>query len=112
MSVIFRHHRGLLADSMETKREFDSFSDLQNYIVEYLKSYMDLIPEDIVAGGDAVKDERIGWEDSDYLCIRGYKDVSDKKGFEMYFGGKYDSPLCIGMFATKYKNDVMSDEDL
>lgn len=109
--VIFRHHRGSLGDSMETKREFNSFSDLQNYIVEYMKPYIDLIPEDIVPSGEPVNDERIEWEDSDYLCIRGYKDVSDKKGFEMYFGGKYDSPLCIGMFATKYRNDAMSDNE-
>lgn len=109
--VIFRHHRGSLGDSMETKREFDSFVELQNYIVEYMKPYIDLIPEDIVPSGEPVNDERIEWEDSDYLCIRGYKDVSDKKGFEMYFGGKYDSLLCIGMFATKYRNDAMSDNE-
>ena len=109
--VIFRHHRGLLLDSMETKREFESFVDLQNYIVEYMKPYMNLIPEDVVPGRTPVNDERIGWEDSDYLCIRGYNEVSDKEGFEIYFGGKYESSLCIGTFATKYKNDAMSDED-
>ena len=109
--IIFRHHRELLADAMKTKREFDSFRDLQNYIVEYMKPYMDLIPEDIVADGSPISDERIGWEDSDYLCIRGYDKVSDKQGFENYFSGKYEHPLCIGMFATKYKNDAMSDKD-
>ena len=46
--------------------------------------------------------KRIGWEDADCLCIAGYNEVSDKEGFEAYFGGKYDHPLCIGMFATKY----------
>lgn len=109
--VIFRHHRGSLGDSMETKREFDSFAELQNYIVEQMKPYMNLIQEDVVPGGEPVNDERIGWEDSDYLCIRGYKEVSDKEGFEKYFGGRYENPLCIGMFATKYKNDAMSDKD-
>lgn len=109
--IIFRHHRGSLSDSMETKREFESFSDLQKYIVEYIKPYMNLIPEDIVPSGKPINDERIGWEDTDYLCIRGYKEVSDKEGFEKYFGGRYENPLCIGMFATKYKNDAMSDKD-
>lgn len=109
--IIFRHHRGLLAESMETAREFKSFENLQNYIVEYMKPYMNLIPEDIVPGGEPINDERIGWEDSDYLCIRGYNKVSDREGFEKYFGGKYGHPLCIGMFATNYKNDSMSYKD-
>lgn len=109
--IIFRHHRGLLADSMKTAREFESFEDLQDYIVKYLKPYMNLIPEDIVPYGEPVNDERIGWEDSDYLCVKGYNEVSDRDGFEKYFGGRYEHPLCIGMFAIKYKNDSASDKD-
>lgn len=102
--IIFRHHRGLLSDSMKTAREFESFKDLQNYIVQYMKPCMNLIPEDVVPCGEPINDERIGWEDSDYLCIRGYNEVTDREGFEKYFGGRYENPLCIGMFAAKYKN--------
>lgn len=100
--IIFRHHRGGLAESMSTKREFYSFKELQEYIVDYMKPYMDLQLSDVVASGEVHRDKRIGWEDVDYICIAGYNEVSDKKGFETYFGGKYEHPLCIGMFATKY----------
>ena len=100
--IIFRHHRGGLVESMKTKKEFSSFQELQKYIVDYMKPYMNLQPYDVVASGNIHNDERIGWEDADYLCIAGYNEVSDKEGFESYFGGKYDHPLCIGMFATKY----------
>lgn len=109
--IIFRHLRGLLVDSMKNEKEFKTFNDLRNYIVEYMKPYMDLVPEDVVPGKIPFNDERIGWENSDYLCIRGYNEVSDKKGFQTYFGGKYDFPLCVGVFATKYKNDSMLDKD-
>ena len=51
---------------------------------------------------DAAFDERIGWEDSDYLCIDSYENILDKQGYEKHFGGKYDCPQCIGMFATKW----------
>lgn len=100
--VIFRHHRGGLAESMATCKEFKDFKEIQKYIVDYMKPYMNLNPSDVVASGEAHYDERIGWQDSDYVCIKGYSQVSDKEGFERYFGGKYENHLCIGMFATIY----------
>ena len=103
--IIFRHHRGGLAESMATKKEFETFEDLQKYIVDYLKPHLNLIPKDIVASGEIHCDKRIGWEDVDYLCIAGYDEVSDKKSVEKYFGGKYYTPQCIGMFATKYPKE-------
>lgn len=100
--VIFRHHKSGLSESMETCKEFNSFEELQKYIVEYMKPYMNLKLSDIVSSNEKHFDNRIGWQDSDYLWIIGYDKVSDKDGFEKYFGGKYCNPLCIGMFATKY----------
>ena len=100
--VIFRHNRETLAESMLTCKEFNDFNELKKYIVDYMKPYMDLQLSDVVARGEVHRDKRIGWEDVDYICIVGYNEVSDKKGFEAYFGGKYEHPLCIGMFATKY----------
>lgn len=102
--VIFRHHRGGLSESMETRQEFKTFEDLQKYIVEYMKPYMKLLTSDVIPGSHSGNDDRIGWKDSTYLCIAGYNDVSDKEGFERFFGGKYDHPVCIGMFATEYEN--------
>lgn len=51
-----------------------------------------------------VNDERIGWENSDYLCIDAYENIRDKEGYKRYFGGKYNNPICIGMFVTKWKD--------
>lgn len=100
--LIFRHHKGSLSDSMKTCKEFNNFQELQEYIVKYMQPYMDLVLSDVVASNEKTNDLRIGWEDSDYICIAGYNKVSDKEGFERYFGGKYESDCCIGMFATKY----------
>lgn len=100
--VIYRHHKGGLEESMKTQQEFDSFEDLQKYIVEYMKPYMNLKQSDIVASDDACYDERTGWKNTRYLCIAGYSNVSDKEEVEKYFGGKYERPQCIGMFATEY----------
>lgn len=100
--IIFRHHKGSLGDSMKTCKEFNNFQELQEYIVKYMQPYMDLVLSDVVASNEKTNDARIGWEDSDYICIAGYNKVSDKEGFERCFGGKYEDDLCIGMYATKY----------
>ena len=100
--IIFRHHKGTLNESMKTCKEFNDFEELQKYIIQYMKPHMNLVLSDVVASNEKTNDVRIGWEDSDYICIAGYNKVSDKKGFERYFGGKYESDLCVGMFATKY----------
>ena len=103
--VIFRHKMELLEEAMKTCKEFNSFEELQQYIVDYMKPYLKLIPSDVVAGLTTGHDKRIGWEDTTYLCIKGYSEVSDKDGFEKYFGGKYESGCCVGMFATKYPQE-------
>lgn len=102
--IIFRNHRGLLADSMNTAREFESFTDLQKYICECWKPFLNLLPEDVIADDEIIPDERIGWEDQRFVCIRGYDEVSDKSGFKSCHMEKIKSPFCVGMFATKYKN--------
>ncbi len=116
--IIFRHHKGFLDEAMQTCKEFNNFEELQQYIVDYMKPHINLKTSDIVASNEKHLDNRIGWEDSDYVCIIGYDKVSDKEGFEKYFGGKYCNNLCIGMFATKYpkttnptqeRKDVMTD---
>lgn len=105
--IIYRHHRGSLEESMKTMREFSSFEELQDYIIEYMKPYGNLVREDIVASGyPSFHDERTGWVDTDMICIREYEDVSDKKWYKFYFGGEYDSPQCIGYFATKYPSYI------
>ena len=102
MSIIYRPHRGGLDEAMALAKEFDSFEDLQKYIVEDMKQFIRLNPQEIVSGGNPHEDNRIGWKDSDYLCIDSYSKVEDKEGYKKYFGGEYNHPLCIGMFATDY----------
>lgn len=103
--IIFRHNREFLSEAMSTCKEFNTFEELQNYIVDYMKPYLNLVQSDIVPGNMKRCDKRIGWEDSDYLCIVGYSEVSDKEGFEKYYGGKYESGCCVGIFATKYPKE-------
>ena len=103
MKVIYRPHRGGLAESMEEKKIFDSFEDLQKYVSEQrFPDWFKVRPCEIVPGGKPVNDDRIGWLDSDYLCIDAYENIQDKKGYEKYFGGKHYPSQCIGMFATKW----------
>lgn len=105
MSVIYRPHKGSLSEAMKAVMEFDTFKDLQKYIVKDMERFLKLNECEIVPGGRPVSDDRIGWKDSDYLCIDGYNEIKDKEGYELYFGDRYEYPQCIGMFATDYKND-------
>lgn len=104
MSVIYRPHRGGLEESMKEAREFNSFEELQKYIVKNMEQFIKLNECEIVPGGHPVNDKRVGWQDSDYICIDGYSNVRDKESYELYFGDRYEYPQCIGMFATKYLN--------
>lgn len=100
--IIYRPPTGSLDEAMKQAKEFKTFEELQAYIINQLKQYMNLKVEDIVAKEESIFDDRTGWKDLRYLCVVGYQEVSDKEGFERYFGGKYNHPLCIGMFATDY----------
>jgi hypothetical protein len=42
MSVIYRPHRGSLSNSMKEAMEFDTFQDLQKYIVKDMKQAIKL----------------------------------------------------------------------
>lgn len=101
--VIFRHHKGSLAESMATAVEFNNFDELKAYIVEYCKKFYKELGyetepiglEDIVIEEDKKHDDkRIGWHDTMYVCIK-------RLGDEDYMK-EYNSPQCIGMCATDY----------
>lgn len=101
--VIFRHHKGSLAESMATAVEFNNFDELKAYIVEYYKKFYKELGyetepiglEDIVIEEDKKHDDkRIGWHDTMYVCIK-------RLGDEDYMK-EYNSPQCIGMCATDY----------
>lgn len=105
MGIIYRPNRGMLNEAMKEVRYFESFENLQRYIVEDMKHYIDLKPEEVVSSGKPIFDERIGWLDSGYLCIDSYEKISDKVGYVNYFGGKFNHPVCIGAFATQWNRD-------
>lgn len=98
--IIFRPHRGSLAEAMAEAKEFNNVEEMKEYIVnqwnEGWKGEKKLFTaEDIVINEDSeVNDERIGWEDSKYVCIK-------KLGEEDYMK-KHGCAQCIGMCATKY----------
>lgn len=105
--IIYRPSCGNLDDAMNKIMYFNNFEDLRMYIIKLYNSYgyMKLNPEEIVASGNQIYDDRIGWIDSDYLCIDSYEKIEDKEGCEKFFGGRYNSPQCIGYFATKWNRD-------
>ncbi len=97
--IIFRPHRlGMdLGDALAEAKEFSSVEEMKKYIVELWndgwQGHEKLFSEkDIVIDEESeTNDERIGWEDSKYVCVR-------------RMGSKeYETPQCIGMCATKYK---------
>lgn len=74
--IIFRPHRGSLADAMAEAKEFENVEKMKNYIVKMWNDGWqgpnDLFSaDDIVINDDSlVNDERIGWEDSKHVCVK------------------------------------------
>ncbi len=100
--IIFRPHRmGMdIGEAMADAKEFDSVEEMKKYIVkihEGLSGSKELFTTDdiVIDENSAVNDDRIGWEDSMYVCVK-------RMGDEDYMK-KYGTPQCIGMCATKYK---------
>lgn len=93
---IYRPHRGSLSDSMMVVKEFDTLDDLLDYVV----SDCSFLPvdkqafsrEDIVFSEDLGPDDRIGWADTRYVCVKRFYDEV------------YDHPQCVGYVATNYIN--------
>lgn len=96
--VIYRPHKGSLEDALAETKEFQTEKEMKSYIYEdWKKLYMELgfksVPfeiEDIMIGDESVDDDRCGWHDTKYVCVK-------------RMGNKiYDCPQCIGMCATDY----------
>ena len=91
--IIYRPHRSTLSQAMSEAKEFDNEDDMKNYI---LKDWDGLFSfDDIVIDDKSVKDDRIGWNDSRYVCMK-------RCGKNDYIK-LYGVPRCIGMCATDYK---------
>lgn len=102
--IIYRPHRGGLAEAMAEAQEFETEEEMKRYIYEEHKTLNRELGfsdapfeiEDIVIDKDNPhEDNRIGWNDAMYVCVKRY-------GNENYIK-KYGTPQCIGMCATDYK---------
>ena len=93
--VIYRPHREFFDEAMEEAKVFNSEEEMKTYIAEDankhakyygLEKFFDV--SDIVIEGPTVNDDRNGWEDTRYVCVK-------------RFGGEiYEHPQCMGYCAT------------
>lgn len=102
--IIYRPHRGGLTEAMAEAKEFETEEEMKQYIYEQHKAYfLDLgypnapfgIDDIVIDKENPHEDNRIGWLDTMYVCVKRYGDEDYIK--------KYGTPQCIGMCATDYK---------
>lgn len=97
--IIYRPHRGGLAEAMSEAKEFETIEDMKKYILEY---WMQHAPHgdkpfelsDIVIGDETSDDNRIGWRNVRLVCVKRF-------GGEDYMK-EYGCPQCIGMCSEDY----------
>ena len=71
--LIYRPHRSSLAEAMKEAKTFNSFEDIKNYVANEwnnLWGYQILNPDNIVLDEESHDDDRIGWKDVHYLCVK------------------------------------------
>lgn len=99
--IIFRPQRSLLAESMQEAKEFNNVNEMKEHIVKLWHDGWEgpeelfTVDDIVINENSAVNDERTGWEDTMYVCIK-------RLGADNYIE-KYGVPQCIGMCATKYR---------
>lgn len=84
--VKYRPQRGSLSESVKNQREFNNLDEMCDHVLSiWNKSDMRLIgKDDMEISKDFGPDERVGWKETRYICI---KRMGDQK---------YDPPQCIG----------------
>lgn len=98
--IIFRPHRGSLDEAMAEAKEFNTVEEMKEHIVKIWHDgwggsrELFTVDDIVINERSAVNDDRIGWEDSMYVCV---KRMGNKE---------YGVPQCIGMCATKYRKTV------
>lgn len=98
--IIYRPHRGRLNKALAEAKEFNSFDELKEHLLEhYRKLVPGLIPfkiDDVVIDDeDMYDDDRCGWHDTRLVCL--------KRLFEDDYMEMYNAPQCIGFCATDYE---------
>jgi len=110
--IIYRPHRGTLSDATKEAKEFKTEEEMKYYIMRQYRDYADGLLrmennpnlanvkylenpffdiEDIVIGSESFDDDRCGWHDTRYVCVK-------RMGKEAY-----ETPQCIGMCTTEYE---------
>lgn len=99
--IIFRPQRMFFCESMNEAKEFNNEEDMKDYIVKLwhkdLSNSKKLFTANDIVINKKIKinDDRAGWEDSMYVCLKRFCDKEYLK-----HGGV---PQCIGICATQYK---------
>jgi hypothetical protein len=77
--VLYRPHRGGLAESMAESRVFDTVKEMEEFIVKQMKEVPgceDFTVDDIFYRGPIGDDDRIGWKNVMYIMVRTKPDSS------------------------------------
>ena len=85
MTILYRPHRGTLADAMAEVKEFSSIKEMREYLAQDHKNAFDI--SDIVISYYCY-DDRIGWETFIVTVTR-------------YYNEKYTHPQSIGFCTMK-----------
>ena len=93
--IIYRPHRGGLAEAMQEAQTFSDIEAMKAYIVQHFEDVFgtkmfevsDIVLNEDKPGHD---DPRINWHDTRYVCVK-------RMGGEVY-----NIPQCIGMWATRF----------
>jgi hypothetical protein len=87
--IKYRPHRGLLAESMAEMKTFNTLDEMKSYIISQWDYFPDrghcFEPDDIVIHELHIDDDRIGWKNVCYVCVK------------RLFNEIYDNPQCVGM---------------
>ena len=83
--VKYRPHRGILSESMDEAKEFDTIDHMYDFILsDWNTGHKIFDREDLSVSEDFGRDERINWKEYRYVCT---KRIGENK---------YDIPQCIG----------------
>lgn len=125
--ICYRPNRRWPANAMAEAREFNSISDMLQFICDEHNSligFWKITPEELCLSYDYCEggDPRVGWNNIHLITFERPSKIKNIHGYMMYFGidaDKYikdDLPVgVIGMFTTDYirdqKNLMMSTDD-
>ena len=108
--VIYRPHRGSLADAMKFAKEFATIEEMLEYICmdhNEFAPWFTITPEELCYH-DYGKDERVGWHNCFIVTFERPSKIKNLKGYCNYLGIKeeniiLDEPIGVfGMFSTDY----------